>query len=568
MKPLNYPSRFGIDPASSKGAVAADLSVKVPMLRDVSVDKIGVDIAGNVTGFAISLGKAAHIINGDIGFEIDNDHLHAGGSADYAGQNVKLDWIEDFKTKDDITTRLSAKAVVNQSGFTALGIDLGDTVSGPVPVTATLTGHRGQLRHGDLTLDLTKNRVSVDLLGVDKPAGVPAVSTIATTFGPHAEVQRADLKMTGKALLVQGTATFNDSGALATLDLPVVKSGANDDFALSLTRGPGAAVKVTIKGHSLDGSGLAHQGSKPGKQAPREEKFKGPSQISVHLDRLALRDKIVMAPFNLEVSGIEDRLKALDLKAAFGTGASVIGKLEPAASGRKLTLTTADAGRLVHGLFGLDSIKDGKLDISIDFPGNGDAPNPGDGPDFTGKLVATDFRILHQPFLARLFAAGSLTGFIDLMSSKGIAIDKLTVPFKSKKGVINIREAHASGPAIGISADGFIDRPKNEIGLRGTLAPLYGINSVLGAIPVLGKVLTSHKGEGILGTTYSVSGNADEPDISVNPLSQSSSRAIPKAKTCRRRHRHTRSPCTGLQSPAEPLRRQSLMAKKALKSVF
>jgi hypothetical protein len=42
---------------------------------------------------------------------------------------------------------------------------------------------------------------------------------------------------------------------------------------------------------------------------------------------------------------------------------------------------------------------------------------------------------------------------------------------------------------------------------------------VLGAIPLLGDVLTSREGEGILGTTYSVSGDADEPEISVNPLS-------------------------------------------------
>jgi hypothetical protein len=287
-----------------------------------------------------------------------------------------------------------------------------------------------------------------------------------------------------------------------------------------MNRGPNAAVDVTIRGKSLDGSGLARRGSKPAsKQAPKEPKFDGPFHVSVHLDRLALRDGMSMAPFALDMSGNEDRLKTLDVNALLGKSAKIAGKLVPTAQGRKLTLATTDGGELIHGLFGLDSIKDGKLDATIDFPGNGDAPRTDDGPDFQGTLIAQDFRILHQPFLARLFAAGSLTGFIDLMGSKGIAIDKLTVPFKSKKGVINIRQAHASGPAIGFSADGFVDRPKNEIGLRGTLAPLYGINSVLGAIPLLGDVLTSREGEGILGTTYSVSGNADEPEISVNPLS-------------------------------------------------
>lgn len=520
MKPLGYPTRFGIAPADSKGTASVDITTTVPMLRDVSVDDIKVDVTGHVAGFEIALGKSTRIANGDVTFDVDNDHLHAAGNAVYANQNVVLDWNEDFKTPDDITTKLNAKAIIDQAGRTALGIDLGDTITGPVAVTAVLNGHRGQLRTADLTLDLTKAHVAVDLIGIDKPAGKAATSNILATFGPNQKVASADLKMSGKSLSVQGKARFDETGALAALDLPEVKSGPNNDFALTLTRGPGSAVDVTIKGKSLDGSGLAKRGSKPAnKEAPREQKFDGPFHVSVHLDRLALRDGISMAPFALDIAGDEDRLKMLAVNASLGKSGTVTGKLEPTDKGRRLMLAASNGGELMHGLFGLDSIKDGKLEATINFPGNGDAPVTGDNPDFEGTLVAQDFRILHQPFLARLFAAGSLIGFIDLMGSKGIAIDKLTVPFKSKKGVLNIRQAHASGPAIGFSADGFVDRPKNEIGLRGTLAPLYGINSVLGAIPLLGSVLTSREGEGILGTTYSVSGNADEPEISVNPLS-------------------------------------------------
>ncbi|HVP83208.1 MAG TPA: AsmA-like C-terminal domain-containing protein [Rhizomicrobium sp.] len=520
MKPLGYPTRFGIDPKDSKGQAAIDVAVSVPMLRDVNVNDIDVKVSGKVTSFEIALGKSTRIANGDITFEVDNDHLHAAGNAIYANQNVVLDWTEDFKTTDDITTRLNAQAIIDQAGRTALGVDLGDTITGPVGVTAVLNGHRGQLRTADLTLDLTKAHVAVDLIGIDKPTGTPATSNILATFGSTQKVQSADLKMTGKLLNVEGTARFDDSGALSALDLPIVKSGPNNDFALSLTRGPNAAVDVTIKGKSLNGAGLASRGSKPAsKEAPKEQKFDGPFHVSVHLDHLTLRDGMSMAPFVLDMSGIEDRLQMLDVSGALPKNATVTGKLEKTEKGRRLKLATTDAGELIHGLFGLDSIKDGKINVTADFAGDGNQPGTGDDPDFQGTMVAEDFRIQHQPFLARLFAAGSLTGFIDLMSSKGIAIDKLTVPFKSKSGIINIREAHASGPAIGFSADGFVDRPKNEIGLRGTLAPLYGINSVLGAIPLLGSVLTSREGEGILGTTYAVHGNADEPEISVNPLS-------------------------------------------------
>ena len=78
--------------------------------------------------------------------------------------------------------------------------------------------------------------------------------------------------------------------------------------------------------------------------------------------------------------------------------------------------------------------------------------------------------------------------------------------------------ARANGRAIGGTADGYIDRPKGMIALKGSLVPAYGLNSVLGNIPLLGDVLVSKKGEGIFGVTYSATGNAEQPDISVNPL--------------------------------------------------
>ena len=42
---------------------------------------------------------------------------------------------------------------------------------------------------------------------------------------------------------------------------------------------------------------------------------------------------------------------------------------------------------------------------------------------------------------------------------------------------------------------------------------------MLGAIPLVGDVLVGKKGEGVIGVSYSISGDADKPEISINPLS-------------------------------------------------
>jgi hypothetical protein len=93
------------------------------------------------------------------------------------------------------------------------------------------------------------------------------------------------------------------------------------------------------------------------------------------------------------------------------------------------------------------------------------------------------------------------------------------MPFSSKNNVISINGSRVVGRGIGASADGYIDRPHNTLALKGTLVPAYALNSVLSNIPLLGDLLASKKGEGIFGITYSMTGNAEQPNISTNPLS-------------------------------------------------
>ena len=49
--------------------------------------------------------------------------------------------------------------------------------------------------------------------------------------------------------------------------------------------------------------------------------------------------------------------------------------------------------------------------------------------------------------------------------------------------------------------------------------PLYGLNSALGSIPILCRVLVGRQGEGVVGITFAVKGKLDEPQVLVNPMS-------------------------------------------------
>jgi len=521
LKPLHYATRFGVDPNQTKGTANADLDFKLPLKRDLSIDNVAISVKAITSGFGIALGKDLRLADGAMHFDIDNNHLHAYGTAALATSRLTLDWVEDFKTRKDVTTRIALKGMLDEAGRNALHFRANDYLSGVVGANGTLIGHRGQITSADMNLDLTPSVLSLDLVGITKPAGFPASAHGTATFGPHSVLQSADLRITGPSIQATLSATFSPDGTMTSLNAPSVRSGSANDFSFNLVRNS-AGVDISVKGHSVDGSRLARRGSSNTGEngANTNANSEEPFHISAKLDRLVLRNAVAIAPFSMDVAGVGDRPSALALNGTLGKNTTVSGSISPSGGDRKLSFVSNDVGVLARGLFGFNSIKGGKLDLQVMLhgpatnPANEDPPN-----DFQGMMKLKDFRLLNQPFLARLFSAGSLIGFSNLLAGQGIAIDELRVPFVARNGVLAINDARATGPAIGVSAEGYLDRPKNELSVKGTLVPLFGINSVLGYIPLLGNLLVSKPGEGIIGMTYTLSGNADEPHISVNPLS-------------------------------------------------
>ncbi len=521
-KPLQYPTRFHLHTQGARGAVESDLAFKVPTRHDAKIDDVGIGVKTTVTGLAIALSDHTKITDGSAAFVIDNNSLHATGPVTIAGVLMNIDWTETFKDAP-ITTRVTAKGLLDDNARDSFGFKLGDFISGPVGINALLLGRRGELQTVQATLDLTPASVGYDLINYKKPPGVPAGGTATARFAPDGGVRSADFAINGPGLAAKGTATLDNNGDLARLDAPMVKAGPNNDFAITMIEGQ--TVGLTITGRSFDGSALGQHNPgvasapAPGKPLPPLDS-NDPFRASVKVDRLVLQDGVSLAPFALELNGLGHRPQYMLISAMQTSTDKITGALTTDASGRHVTISADDAGLLMKGMFGMESVRGGTISIGVKMPPMAEAARNNAGtPDYTGTLSIRDFRVLNQTFLTRLFTAGSLEGFVNLMRGEGVAIDKLDIPFTTHGDVIDIHDARASGPAIGITADGYLDRRNSQLALKGAVAPAYGLNSVLGAIPLLGDVLVSKKGEGVLGMTYSATGSFDSPEVSINPLS-------------------------------------------------
>ena len=72
---------------------------------------------------------------------------------------------------------------------------------------------------------------------------------------------------------------------------------------------------------------------------------------------------------------------------------------------------------------------------------------------------------------------------------------------------------------IGATIAGNISYASNQVNMRGTFVPLYGLNNMFGQIPVLGIFLGGGSDEGLVGITYEVVGTPAQPTLRVNPVS-------------------------------------------------
>lgn len=523
-KPLRYPTRFGIDPAAAKGTASVEMHIQLPLEKDVRFDDVRLDVRAATHGFSMALGPKLHLSDGEIVFAIRNTDLHATGTTGLGGSPGRLavDWTEDFDSRKKVTTTITVKGAFDDGARKSVGLPTEAELKGPVTVSGSFVGHGGLVRQASVDIDFAPATIDIARTTIVKPTGFPLFGHLAMAFSPHSLPTTASLSLKGPGTDADVAMQFGPDGDLEFMRIPRLRFGARNDFAYQMTDNR-LGKEISISGRIMDGTRLMRAAASPapaggnggGSGAPH------PFHLSVGLDTLALHGDVTVENLSVDVTSLGDRLSSVDLRGALAKTASIRGGMSQNEAGRTLRVGTDNAGALLKGLYGFSSMRGGKVELTAFMPGTAADPPPAgkNAPEATGTLTFKKFSVTDQPLLTRLFTAGSLVGLSNLMQGEGIGVESFEVPYTLRNGVISVHSARATGPAIGLTADGYIDPPQKTLALKGTLVPLYGINSVLGNIPLLGDVLTSKAGEGIFGMTYSIKGDVEEPSIDINPLS-------------------------------------------------
>jgi len=430
------------------------------------------------------------------------------GTADLAGTPVR------FQT---VALRGGARlftvsGVVDRAALRRWGAPQAIDFDGTAPVTARWTLAENAPVGGRVEVDLTPAFVGVPRSDWRKPAGKPgrlAVDFVRETDG---DLRLTRIAGSGAEFEFEGSAALGFDGRLVTLDLPRARLNGLVDGSVRAWREPaGTQLNLSLKGKWLDARRLFDDLSETeGSGASGGASRSRPVRVEAELDALRLTDQAVLRSVRANgLFGVDESALKLDLTAATTGGGKVKGRLFPLAGATAVSAETDDAGDLARTLFGIKSLKGGRGVLTGRLvPGGADL-----------NVELRDVRLVRAPTMAQILTMASLQGLADTLNGDGVLFNRVVAPLQVRGRRIVVGEARATGSALGLTTKGVADLGADTLEFEGAVAPAYALNSAVGAVPVLGQLLVSRAGEGVVGLGYTARGSFDKPQVTVNPLS-------------------------------------------------
>jgi hypothetical protein len=194
------------------------------------------------------------------------------------------------------------------------------------------------------------------------------------------------------------------------------------------------------------------------------------------------------------------------------SGGDFSASITPVAGARTLAVHAADAGGLLRVLDIVPDMAGGRMTLT----GRYDDGHPTH--TLTGTAEIDAFRMRSAPALAKLLQAMTLYGLVAVIQGPGLGFDHLVAPFRLTGDRLDLDDARAFNSSLGMTAKGEIDLARNLCDLQGTIVPAYFFNSLLGSIPFVGRLFSPESGGGVFAASYGLSGDLDDPSVTVNPL--------------------------------------------------
>ncbi|GAB4162343.1 MAG: DUF3971 domain-containing protein [Rickettsiaceae bacterium] len=486
--------RGNIDLRKIVGNAEVDIDVDIPL-------KPGTTNTYNITATlpktSLSIFKDnVRLAEANIAGIFDGNQVRLTGNGKINGFKSDLSFIynlqeqqAEFGHKLDIKTHFKAATDKSTKGKNIAFISL---LSGESIIDFSYV-HKNSIGIISVDSDITGLDLYFDKLGIHKKKNDKARILIDGTFTDPTIGNIGFNVNSHGGLKVKGNVSIKDGQAF--IGIPELKNkGTNLSAELSITENLFAAY---ISGKMLDLSGADML------QFLEKERDKGNTKLRARVKKVKLKSNVWLDDLDLmfECDNLKCHTGFIDSKI----GSKSIEMLLTAKGEKEEWLVTChDAGALLRGLGMYDSMKNGSLVLNISTSRK--EVKPGQIiPIHSGKFAFERFALSDTPAIIRLVSFISVPGFLSIISgNKDIGFTGMKGDFSFQNNILTINNSFATGPYFDFTLKGAIDTQHRMLDIYGYVNPsLYGISSVVGAVPIIGRIFTGNsKHRGLVSQSY------------------------------------------------------------------
>ena len=518
-QPLGYIQSVGLKPDFLGGTAEGDFTLTMPLLANLEFNQIKIRGAARLNdAIAANLVGPFDVAGGTLDVNITEQSVEARGDISIKGVPAELAWQRIFSAPEDRQPPIQVTARLDEASREMLGIKVNHLVHGPTPVTLQIARLGQGTPVMNLQADLTEAQLLFGGLGWTKPAGHAATIQLDIVPKEDGSTVLDNLKILGDDIDIRGGIALNAAQGLKEFYFSDFSVNHLTHIEISATVRDDQVLDIKAEGPSYDGKQFFQSLFSAG-QIDAAAEPAAPFGID-----LTAKIGTVSGFYDATAKDVEVTMKkrngqivALDAKAELNGRSPAAVHLAQSGSGARLISAEArDAGDAFRLVGFYPSVEGGEASLEV----NLDAGGPGTK---SGTLWARDFNLLGNSVVNDVLTDPNSTAVFGQqkrqVTRQRIAFNQLRAPFTVGAGKFRLKDAYMNGPMLGATLRGTVDFKAQTVDLGGTYVPLYGLNSALGAIPILGRVLVGRQGEGVVGITFAIKGKLDDPQVLVNPMS-------------------------------------------------
>lgn len=518
-EPLGYIQSVGLKPDFLGGTAEGGFTLTMPLLANLEFNQIKIKGAARLNdAIAANLVGNVDVAGGTLDVNLTEEAVEAKGEISIRGVPAELAWQRIFRAPDERQPPIRVTANLDAAARDKLGMKINHLVQGPTPITLQIA----RLGEGappvmSMQADLTDAQLLFSGLGWTKPIGRAA--TIQLDIVPKADgsTDLENLKILGDDIDIQGGIALAPDQSLKEFYFSDFSVNRLTHVEITATVRDDQVLDIKAEGPSYDGrqffQSLFSAGQFAGGAEPAEPFG---VDFTAQIDTVAGFFDTTAKDVQVTMKKRNGRLIALDAKGQLNGNAPVAVNLEQSGDERLIKVEARDAGAAFRLVGFYPSVEGGEASLQVNLDAGGAGTK-------TGTLWAREFVVLGDSVVNDVLTDPNSTAVLgerkQQVTRQRIGFNQLRAPFSVGAGKFRLKDAYMNGPMLGATMRGTVDFKAQTVDLGGTYVPLYGLNSALGAIPILGRVLVGRQGEGVVGITFAIKGKLDDPSVLVNPMS-------------------------------------------------